>query len=289
MNKKNTNKECSKCLLSKNIEDGYYLAANSIINTDNRLSICKICLKSLVDMDDVETLINVMRMVDRPFLNSTYEGSLTKKNSFGEYMRMLGTPQNRERTYLDSEFNKGLEKFSNNKDLKSFREDVELNKDGYTADGIKTLKKKWGDFENEDYEFLEDYYGEYATTYDTNTPVQIMLYKNIAKVHLQAGKELSQGNSKQYKELMELSSKLHNDGNIKPIQNTGANEDRGLSTYGLWIKEIEKEEPCEFFEEKAQYEDYDSFNKYWEKWFIRPFKNIFNISNDFDVGEDDDK
>lgn len=289
MNKEPTEKYCSKCNKKKKIKDDFYLAANDTINVDGRLPICKKCLIGLVDMNDVETLINAMRMVDRPFLNSTYEDSFSKKNSFGEYMRMLGTLQNRERTYLDSVFNKNLEKFSSKKEMATFHEEIESDKDGYTKDSLKTLKKKWGDFENEDYEFLEDYYGEYAITYDTNTPVQIMLYKNIAKVHLQAGKELSQGNSKQYKELMELSSKLHNDGNIKPIQNTGANEDRGLSTYGLWIKEIEKEEPCEFFEEKSQYEDYDSFNKYWEKWFIRPFKNIFNISNDFDVGEDDDK
>jgi len=288
-NKEPTDKICSKCLISKNIKREFYLAASDTISVDGRLCICKECISSLVDMDNVETLINTMRSIDRPFLSSTYEGSLTKANSFGEYMRMLATPQNREKNYLDSEFNKNQSSHSNKKELKSFHEELELNDDGFTKDSIKTLKKKWGDFENEDYEFLEDYYREYANTYDTNTPVQIMLYKNIAKVHLQAGKELSQGNTKQYKDLMELSSKLHNDGNIKPIQNTGANEDRGLSTYGLWIKEVEKEEPCEFFEEKAQYEDYDSFNKYWEKWFVRPFKNIFNISNDFDVGEDDEK
>lgn len=287
MNKEPTKKTCSKCLDSKNIKDDFYLAANDIINIDSRLPICKKCLINLVDMDEVETLINAMRAIDRPFLKSTYDDSFSQKNSFGEYMRMLATRQNRNKTYLDSEFNKELEKFSNKKDLDEFNNGVVSNADGYTTEGLAALRKKWGKLENEDYEFLEEYYKEYAHSYATDAPVQIMLYKNIAKIQLQAEKELSKGNIKVYKDLMDLSSKLHNDGNIKPIQTTGSNEDKGLSAYGLWIKEIEKDEPCEFFEEKKQYEDYDSFNKYWEKWFVRPLKNIFNVSNDFDVKDRD--
>ena len=99
--------------------------------------------------------------------------------------------------------------------------------------------------------------------------------------------QLATGNIKAFKDLMELSSKLHNDGNIKPIQSTGANDDKGLSTYGLWIKTIEQDEPCEHFETKPLYEDYDKFKRYIDNWFVRPFKNIFNISNDFNVKDDD--
>jgi hypothetical protein len=282
-----THKTCSKCNISKTLKENYYLAANDTINSDSKLCICKACLTDLVNMDDVDTLVNVMRSIDRPFLKSTYDSSLTKKNSFGEYMRMLGTPQNREKNYLDSEFAKGLEKFSNKKELAAFNSGVELDAEGYTEKGLAGLKKKWGKHEVEDYVFLEEFYKEYSHSYNTDAPAQINLYKNIAKVHLQAEKELSKGNIKTYKDLMDLSSKLHTDGNIKPIQNTGANEDRGLSSYGLWVKEIEKEEPCEHFEDKPLYEDYDSFNKYWDKWFVRPLKNIFNVTHDFDVRDDD--
>lgn len=288
MSKQPTAKACSKCLKSKNIINDYYLASNDTLSVDGRLSICKPCMASLIDMDRVETLIDVMRAVDRPFLWDTYNGALEKKNSFGEYMRMLVTPQNRDKTYLDSIFNKELSNYSNNDELRSFNEDVIVGEDGYSKDDNEILRKRWGEFSPEDYEFLEDYYREYAHTYDTDTPVQVMLYRNIAKVHLQAGKELSKGSAKSYKDLMDLSSKMHKDGNINPIQNSGANADLGVSTYGLWIKEIENEEPCEYFEERESYEDYDSFNKYWEKWFIRPFKNIFGVSNDFDVKDDED-
>lgn len=287
-NNKPLTKKCSKCLEVKNIEREYYLAANSLINIDGRLPICRKCLAETVDMDDAESLIEAMRAVDRPFLVDTYHGSLEKENSFGEYMRMLATRQNREKTYLESDFNNSLARHSNIREMRAFNEDVMVGDDGYTKGDLEILRKRWGDFPPEDYEFLEDYYREYANTYDTDTPVQIMLYRNIAKVHLQAGKELSKGQAKSYKDLMDLSSKMHKDGNINPIQNSGANADLGVSTYGLWIKEIENEEPCEYFEERKTYEDYDSFNKYWDKWFVRPFKNIFGLSHDFDVEDDKD-
>lgn len=285
-NKEETKKKCSKCRVEKDITREYYLASSDIISSDNRITICKECLSSIVDMDDPDTLIRAMRSIDRPFLKETYEGSLSKLNSFGEYMRMLATRQNRDKNYLNSEFSSDNSVYSNKKQQQEFEDGVEANKDGFTQEGLVALRKKWGKFTNEDYEFLEEFYKEYSYSYSTDAPAQVVLYKSIAKIHLQAEKELYEGNIKAYKDLMDLSSKLHNDGKIKAIQNTGADDDKGLSTYGLWIKEIEKEEPCEFFDDQDEYEDYDSFKIYWEKWFIRPFKNIFNVSNDFDVRDD---
>lgn len=285
MSKKISKKICSKCKEEKILVD-FYLASNDAINSDGRLCICKICLEKTMDFTDVESLISAMRMVDRPFIRNDYEASLSARNPFGEYMRRMGMPQNKNRTYLDSEFDKTLAKHSNKKKKDEYLESVELSKRGISEDNLSTLRKKWGDFEEGDYMFLEEFYRDYERTYSTDTPAQVNLYRNIAKTHLQADKELSSGNIKAYKDLMELSSKMHTDGNIKPIQNTGGNEDRGVSTYGLWIKEIEKEEPCEFFENRELYDDYDSIKKYWKNWFVRPFKNIFNISKDFDVGDD---
>lgn len=286
MTKTRTEKYCSACHKKKRIKDDFYLASNSVINTDGRLSICKTCLEPVANIQDVNEFINVMRMIDRPFLKSEYDASLTASNSFGEYMRRLAMPQNRNKNYLDSEFNKELSEHSNKEELQEFTDGISIEGKGFTADSLVALRKKWGKFEEDDYEFLEEFYRDYANTYSTDTPAQVNLYRNIAKVHLQAEKELPKGNIKAYKDLMDLSSKMHKDGNISPIQNTGANDDRGLSTYGLWIREIEKEEPCEYFENRKMYEDYDSFKTYWQKWFIRPFKNIFNISKDFDVGDD---
>ena len=289
MSKKETTKKiCSKCNESKNIKNDFYLAAHDEISSDGRLVICKSCLSSLVDMSEPKSLINTMRMIDRPFIRATYEHSLNYSNQFGEYMRMLATPQNRHKTYENSEFLKDDINNQQRRDEAKYLDGYELEQDGFTEDGLRSLQKKWGKYEISDYEFLEEFYQNYIGSFESSSPTQRNLYINIAKTHLQADKELSNGNIKGFKDLMDLSSKLHNDGNIKPVQTTGADDDRGVSTYGLWIKEIEKEEPCEYFESRPMYEDADSLKKYFEKWFIRSYRNTMENQRDFNVPEEDE-
>jgi hypothetical protein len=280
MVKKKEQKEkllCTDCGKEKNPTDFY--ASNSPFHKHTgKLSVCKQCFWDFVE-DDIEKLKAALRMVDKPFLvdllqSSKDEAERDKKNLIRIYMKNVGMPQYKTFTWADS--------ISNNE--KEFNISVEDS----TSFDENSLIKKWGrGYSASDLEYLENFFHEYSHSYATDTPVQVNLYKNIAKVHLQAEKELSGNQTKNFKDLMELSSKLHNDGNIKPIQSTGANDDKGLSTYGLWIKTIEQDEPCEFFENEPIYEDFDKFKKYIDDWFVRPFKNIFNISKDFNVRDDE--
>jgi hypothetical protein len=246
---------------------------------DGYLPICKKCLNDETEADDIQSFRNTLREIDKPFLYESWETAKNKKtNTLGTYLKDINLNFNT-LTYDDSE---GEQK------------ETPINPD-YKAEVLKTeskmdsseLIKRWGrGYTDSEYEYLENFYDDYANNYKTDTPAQVNLYKNIAKIHLQAEKELIEGTVKNYKDLMTLSSSLHNDGNIKPIQSTGANEDKGLSAYGLWIKDVENTEPCEYFKNKPLYEDYDKIKKYWNNWFVRPFKNIFNVSKDFDVKDD---
>ena len=272
---------CTDCGKEKRLDD-FYASASPFHKKYGKLHVCKDCLWKYTntDSENLELIKSTLRMVDRPFQlelwkSSVDEASKGNKNTFKTYMKNLGLAQNRSLTWNDSD------------NVKS-ENTVSVDNDNETMELDKNHIKRWGNgYTETDIEYLENFYFEYETNYATDTPVQINLYRNIAKIHLQAEKELATGNIKAFKDLMELSSKLHNDGNIKPIQSTGANDDKGLSTYGLWIKTIEQDEPCEHFESKPLYEDYDKFKKYIDNWFVRPFKNIFNISNDFNVRDDD--
>ncbi|MFC8151875.1 hypothetical protein ACFUP3_19595 [Bacillus paralicheniformis] len=268
---------CSCCGKAQNINQ-FYMSESPFNAATGKLTVCKSCLQTEFkkDKENLEHVQRIFRMIDRPFIYdlwlSSIEEANAKKNgeanTFGVYMKNIGMKDYRFKTWEDSEF-PAPDEGSNITHSESVNED-----------------KIWGNgFSKQDLEYLNNFYRSYAENYATDTPVQINLYRNIAKVHLQADKELANGAIKTYKDLLELSSKLHNDGNIKPIQSTGANDDKGLSSYGLWIKTIETTEPCEYFENKKEYEDYDKFKEYIQKWFVRPFKNIFNISKDFDVND----
>ena len=102
--KQKTTKICSKCDKPKNLKKSYYVASSDLKYADGRLSICRDCLKDLVNYDDTDSVVNVMRMIDRPFLKQSYEDSKENNDPFGEYMRRLAMPQNRWLNYSDSDF-----------------------------------------------------------------------------------------------------------------------------------------------------------------------------------------
>lgn len=114
-------KICSKCGIPKKLGD-YYLASSDLIHSDNRLHICKDCLESVINFNDVKSVIDIMRRIDRPFLTSEYEASLntTNKVPFREYMRRLAMPQNRSLTFNESDY-KGKE---NNKDIEEYQYEI---------------------------------------------------------------------------------------------------------------------------------------------------------------------
>lgn len=266
--KKPTKKEkyiCTSCGKEK-LETEYYSTASYFFKNTGKVPFCKECTLNYLEDTNEYSLRSVLRVMDKPFLSDLFyntsipEAQKNNRELFGVYMKNLAMFHFKDLTY------------SNSDEMKERKRKA------------RAAHEEWGDgLSKNDVEFLDNFYGEYINTYSSESPVQRAIYKNIAQTHLQARKALEKGDQKTYKDLMAISSKLHNDAFINPVQMTGANEDKGLSTFGLWIQNIEREEPCEYFEDKPIYEDYDSFRKYIEKWFIRPMKNLFGLTRDFDV------
>jgi hypothetical protein len=280
-------KVCGGCGSDKKLTE-YYSSYTYVTRGTERTNICKKCVWDYVEPEEknaynLNKVKEILRMMDKPFIqnlwNTSAEESEKKEPAldyFKTYMKNVAMTGFRNLNWNDSEFEIIAK---NEKDEKD-----ELKEVTYTQNELKIMRKFWGDYNVSDYTFLEEFFNEYMSKFPKETPAQINIYKSLAKIHLQAEKELAAGQIKNYKDLMDLSSKMHNDGNIKPIQSSGVDE-KTMSAYGLWIKDIEKTEPAEYFKNKPLYEDYDSFGKYLEKWFLRPIKNIFNVSNDFDVGD----
>lgn len=281
-----TSKVCGACEGNKRLDD-YYSSSSYINKGTGKLSVCKKCLWDYTKPEqhnshNLATVKDALRMVDRPFIQSMWDASVEEVNRgngnsdyFKIYMKNIAMKDFKDLTWSDSEFEV-------------------VNKDGsvtvseelaYSESDMKNLRKFWGEYNVTDYIFLEEFFGEYMSKFPKDTPAAVNIYKGLAKIHLQAEKELALNNIKNYKDLMDLSSKMHADGNIKPTQSSGMDESK-MSMLGLWIKDIEKYEPCEYFEDKPLYKDYDSFKVYIDKWLLRPMKNIFGVGKDFDVNDD---
>lgn len=237
---KNDEKYCTKCNTKKKVKDDFYLAANDLISSDGRLNICKQCLSEIVDMNKVETLITAMRAVDRPFLKKTYDDSITSnKKPFGEYMRMLATPQNRQRTYLDSEFDGHMEEMiaKSSKDLNRTKTIEETVKFKVSPD----ILLKWGNYSESDLYQLENFYQSMTTANDITTPQHKESLKLLCKLNLEQNKALDEGRINDFKNLNTQYNKTLQDSGFRPIDRKSGGESAGVRTFSQIWEEIERD------------------------------------------------
>lgn len=235
-----TSKICCKCNESKSTKENYYMASDDFVQSDGRVSVCKSCLDKLVDMNDVETLIEVMRRIDRPFIKSTYDASLSAGNPFGEYMRRLAMPQNRSLTYADSQFDEDLSKFraKTSKDLNKSLNVEDVISFKVTPD----LIAKWGSgYSESDLYQLEQFYNDMKNSNDITTPQHIESLKLLCKLNLKQNKALDDGDSGTFAKLNTQYNKILQDSGFRPIDKQSGGESSGVRTFSQIWEEIERD------------------------------------------------
>lgn len=240
MTTKPTHKVCSKCNINKNSKDGYYLAANDTIHSDNRLPICKSCLESVANFNNVEVFIDVLRKIDRPFIRSLYESSLSSKNPFGEYMKNIAMRQNRPKTYLDSEFDGDFEahKPKTSKDLNKKNNIEDKVEFSITPD----ILLRWGNGYSDTEIFqLEQFYNDMETANSVNTPQHREQLKLLCKLNLEQNKALGEGRVNDFKNLNTQYNKILENSGFRPIDKVSGGEAIGIRSFSQIWEEIEKD------------------------------------------------
>ena len=233
-------KICSKCNKDKLIKENYYLSASDIINSDGRLCICKPCLEEVANYENVEVFIDVLRQIDRPFIRSLYESSLSHKNPFGEYMKNIAMRQNRPKNYLDSEFDGSFENH-NPKTSKS------LNKKHKIEDEIEfsitpDILLRWGSGYSDSEIFqLQQFYVDMETANSVNTPQHREQLKLLCKLNLEQNKSLSEGKVNDFKNLNTQYNKILENSGFRPIDKLSGGESIGIRSFSQIWEEIEKD------------------------------------------------
>jgi hypothetical protein len=258
--KKTEKKRCLKC--EKELAPTNFYSGNEIIFPDGKIHICKNCCSQIIDEHGFEGFKMILRIIDKPFLQDVYNDDPKA------YIRQVNSlPQYRNTTYDDSDF---VGNTVNNS--------IEINKEKERLLNIDDeVRKRWIGFTSEeDIMFLENFYQELIATYESKTPIQRNLYKNIAETQLLANKAREQGKIKEYQDLLKTMSTLMTDAKVKPLQETGA-EDGGLSTWGQWVKKIEETEPIP--EAEGEFKDPDGIMKYFQKFFVNHFARVFGLED----------
>jgi hypothetical protein len=256
-------KPCNMCGKEKKKSD-FYKSYSIMHKADGLFHFCKSCMESLIDVEDYRTVMNLMRMIDRPYIHSLWIRSLEENPNrpFGVYMKNLGMPQNRDKTWDDSEFEVNPSSLLSN------------NLKGSTIN--KEVLERWRGWDEEEILALERIYQDLIAVYEHKTPIQRSIYRNIAIAQMKADEAIASGNVSEYEKLMRTISNLMNDAKIKPLQDTGE-DSGGLSTWGEWVKKIEETEPIP--EPRDEFKDVDGIRRYIDKWFVGHFAKVFGLTN----------
>lgn len=259
---------CTRCGKEKDLIDDFYSSTSPIYAYHERISVCKDCLINITDINNLNSVMDVLRMIDKPFIPSLWERSIeeserTNRNLFGTYMKNVVMKQYRDLNWSDSTLDEEILEMVNSEQTNLSEEVLD----------------RWRGWEIEQIKELERNYQELISTYEHDTPIQRNIYKNIAVAQLQADEAIAKGRTNDYKNLMKVISDLMNDAKIKPLQDTGEN-DGGLSTWGQWVAKIEEEEPIP--EPSEEFKDVDNIRKYVDKWFVGHMKRILGITSKID-------
>lgn len=116
-------------------------------------------------------------------------------------------------------------------------------------DEMNDLEAFWGaGLDDNDYKRLNAIRADY-NQYEQNTPVQRTIIKAICQSTLRMEKAATAGNSAEYGKIYDILSKQLNDGNLKPVQESGANATE-KTCFGVFMKKLEVDHPIPDYPEE---------------------------------------
>lgn len=277
-----TEKICNCCGRNKKIAEFYQ--SNSFANRySGTLPICKTCVGKIYDeyyrMFESEkvamyyTCLELNVCFNSSMFNAARDDVRLKEKCtpfWRGYMQKLNSIGKKNKIPEGSRYSDSLD-------------DVQESENGedevFTAS--KEVINRWGEgFRDEDYQWLEQNYAEWYQNNDAEKmSVQRLLQMICVKeLEIRNARKAGVATDKLEKSLRELM----NDTNLTPRNMSVNNESDSTKTFGLWIKDVEKYKPAEYFEDKSIYHDFDGIKEYFDRFIMRPMKNLLTGSRDFD-------
>lgn len=233
-------KQCLKCLDHKKREDHFYAdhTPNSL-NGDKRVAICKSCLWDMANPDNMTSVIDTLKKINRPFIEELWKVSLgeakSKESIFKKYMKNIQMKERIKWTWEDSNFSRN--------------DGTDIPHTFETSESVQVSEdtmKYWGrGYSNLDYEYLEEEKFKIMTSFECPDYGMEMIMRDICFINLDIEKIRRQNkvnSSSEITKLIKARSDLMNNANMNPIQSTGAEANDQFSL-GLFIKKWEDERP----------------------------------------------
>jgi len=285
---------CRKCTKHLPAKSFYEATDAGLVDTNLLQSVCKNCMQDLYDKfyDETKSIEKALHKMCTTFnikfsneavsatlahINTLLESGKNVNAVFGIYKtKILATQKSMDKNSLaDMTYEDVGTIFVDSK--------IDINEIPIPQD----VMDFWGEnTEREDIEFLENEYKNFKNTHSAVTYAEKTLLKRVCYtlLDIKTARAIPGGGSteKLVKELQELMKNLA----ISPNAAKEAAGDDSDQTFGLWIQEIEKEEPAQWLKSDNRYDlyaDVGNTEEYFRKYILRPLKNFITGSRDFNV------
>ncbi len=220
--------QCQKCGKIKKTKE-FYLSNSP--NMD-RYPMCKPCIINIVDLNNIQTVYNILKDMNTAFIKELWESALDRnpEKPFGIYLQQINSlPQYKNSIWTNS-------KFDEETDDDEFDIDVDF---------IITneMKLRWGKQDNKyDYYQLEKFYWDMKAANRIESPQAENYLTKITKTSLNWDKAIAAGDPTNEKRLGDLYSKLMADSEFRAMDKTDADKTGGLRTFSQIYAEVEKDD-----------------------------------------------
>lgn len=287
---------CRKCAKMRPASDFYESTDCGFIDTLRIMSVCKTCIQKLYD-EIYEKTQNLEKTIHKLCISLNVrfsnEAIIATKNHiesflnngkivtsiFGIYKQKLISTQ------------KTMDKNTNEdwsyEDVTTIY--VEKTKEIKEIPIPQDLVDFWGkDFSRDDIEYLERNYANFKNTHKADTYAEIILLKEVCYtiLHIQKLRANNDDTENAVKQLQLLMKSLA----ISPNAiSTNTNSKTG-ETFGLWIRDIEENEPAQWLKTDPLgdiYRDVANTEEYFKNFVTRPLKNFIMGSKDFNIDDEE--
>lgn len=137
-----------------------------------------------------------------------------------------------------------------------------------------------GIFSEEDYKVLDDHYYMLKKSNPHCDSNQEIFIKSLCQLNLLQLKALKDGNNKSYIDANKEYISTFKQAGLKTIQDTDKNAD---DCWGIWMERISRHTPEEYYKDKSLYKDFDNIGSQFERFVLRPLKNLILKKNERDT------
>jgi hypothetical protein len=274
---------CRKCTKTKP-SSAFYSAVDSL-DTNGFFSICKECCNIIyennfaIERSFEKALLRTCKMVNLGWIPNAVDATknhMDKKRASGqEDFTVFGIYKSKLMTLANLSGDKSLtfEEYPT-------KESLAVNTPEQDAsESYQQLQDFWGKLPYEDIQFLQKEFNALggADAFKDDRPKAILL-REICFQMLDI--EKSRGEAGIEKKVKALAELMGNSA-IRPDQKKVADGSKSSEAYGVWLADIEKYRPCDWYKDKSIYKDVDNIKNEFETHVLRPFLNFWGFQKDF--------